>query len=110
MLIVAGGGSYYYAKKSVNADRAERQEQELKRRKLIYQMEERERLEKLPPKKTRKAKVADHAGSPSGEASEDPAPTRHSPEAAGKDAPAAVEKSKFEPSEPYRSKRGDRFS
>ena len=35
VLIVAGGGSYYYAKKAVNADRAERQEQELRRRRLV---------------------------------------------------------------------------
>lgn len=79
----------------------------------MYQMEERERLERAPPKKSR-LKVADHAASPSGEASQDPAPTRHSPETegtvVGKGAPAVGEKSKYEPTEPYRSKRGDRFS
>jgi hypothetical protein len=52
-------------------------------------------------------KSLDHAGSPSSEASEDAAPVGH--------APATVEqkikeKSKYEAAEPYRSKKGDRFS
>ena len=50
---------------------------------------------------------ADSAGSPSTEASHDPAPTRHAPE---DESQTVKEKSKYEASEPYRGKKGDRFS
>lgn len=46
-------------------------------------------------------------GNPSQEASQDPAPTRHAPE---DEAQNAKEKSKYEASEAYRSRKGDRFS
>ncbi len=49
----------------------------------------------------------DHSGSPSQEATSDPAPTRHAPESEGQ---RVREKSKYEATEPYRSKKGDRFS
>ena len=49
----------------------------------------------------------DNSSNPSREASNDPAPTRHAPETAGQQ---VVEKSKYEASEPYRSRRGDRLS
>jgi hypothetical protein len=50
----------------------------------------------------------DHSGSPSQEASTlDPAPTRHAPESEGQ---RVREKSKYEASEPFRAKKGDRFS
>jgi hypothetical protein len=49
----------------------------------------------------------DATGSPSHEASADPAPTRHAPE---DEAQRAGEKSKYEASVPYRSRKGDRFS
>ena len=49
----------------------------------------------------------DHSGSPSQEAISDPAPTRHAPESEGQ---RVREKSKYEASEPYRAKKGDRFS
>ncbi len=49
----------------------------------------------------------DVAGSPSSEASHDPAPTRHAPE---NDGQRIREKSKYEAGEPYRAKKGDRFS
>jgi hypothetical protein len=50
---------------------------------------------------------ADEAGNPSREANADPAPTRHAPET---DAQRVGEKSKYEASEVWRSKKGDRFS
>ena len=50
---------------------------------------------------------SDHSGSPSQEATLDPAPTRHAPESEGQ---RVREKSKYETSEPFRSKKGDRFS
>lgn len=49
----------------------------------------------------------DHTGSPSQEASADPAPTRHAPESEGQ---RVQEKSKYETTQPFRSKKGDRFS
>ena len=46
-------------------------------------------------------------GNPSREASADPAPTRHAPEDEGQQ---AREKSKYEASDVFRSRKGDRFS
>ena len=50
---------------------------------------------------------SDSSGSPSQEATLDPAPTRHAPESEGQ---RVREKSKYETSEPFRAKKGDRFS
>ncbi|KAI9675855.1 MAG: hypothetical protein M1829_003281 [Trizodia sp. TS-e1964] len=69
-LIVAGGGAYYFAKRSIIADRAERHEAEMRRQRL--------------------AEACENA-------------SRHG---AGK----GKEKSKYEASEPFRAKKGDRFS
>ena len=49
----------------------------------------------------------DHAGSPSSEASEEAAPVGHAPETADQ---KMRERSKYEAAEPFRSKKGDRFS
>ena len=72
-------------------------------------MEEEERIAKLrnlsPSHRQGHLKGSDHASSPSGEASLDPAATSHS--AAHE---SSIPKSKYEPSEPYRSRKGDRFS
>jgi len=59
------------------------------------------------PKSTSHNRGFDVAGSPSSEASHDPAPTRHAPE---NDSQRVREKSKYEAGEPYRAKKGDRFS
>jgi len=101
-LCVAGGGSYYFAKKSINADKKKRFEADMKRKQIEARMEEEERSHHhAPPPSSRKGK----AGGPSGEASFDPAATDHA-EGGGKPA----QKSKYEPTEPYRTKKGDRFS
>jgi hypothetical protein len=50
---------------------------------------------------------SDHSGSPSHESTLDPAPTSHAPNTEGQ---RVREKSKYEASEPFRSKKGDRFS
>lgn len=89
---LAGGGAYYFAKQSINADRAARFEEAQRRRQMHYSLE--------------------HSGpspssSPSHEATSDPAPTRHAPESEDQ---RVFEKSKYEPTEPYRAKKGDRFS
>lgn len=96
MLILAGGGAYYFAKRSINADREER----------ALAMERRRQA-------TRPVRASDVAASsskngvsdrpsPSLEAGADPAPVGHVGE--------EVAKGKFEAAEPFRSRKGDRFS
>ncbi|KAI9758425.1 MAG: hypothetical protein M4579_003054 [Chaenotheca gracillima] len=133
-LIVAGGGAYYFAKRSINAERDARHEEEMSRRRRIRELE----LSYIPPthsgsgsKKSKSSTSAsaasggadgggagvggkrqrenegDFAESPSQEASHDPAPTRHAPENEGQ---RVEEKGKYEASVPYRAKKGDRFS
>ena len=121
MLCVAGGGSYYFAKKSINADRAARYEVEQKKK--YRQSSHEERQYTFPPPTTKSnpqtneqpksssnansIKGLDHAGSPSSEISEDAAPVGHAPV----DGEQRIrEKSKYEAAEPYRSKKGDRLS
>ncbi|MCJ1394516.1 hypothetical protein MMC18_007454 [Xylographa bjoerkii] len=101
VLCIAGGGSYYFAKRSINADRASRHEADMRRKRLTEQLE----FNAMHESATKTInKAADHAASPSGEASEDPAPTERQP------APEKTAKSKYEPKELYRAKKGDRFS
>ncbi|KAI9822588.1 MAG: hypothetical protein M1827_000307 [Pycnora praestabilis] len=98
-LVVAGGAAYYFAKKSINADRAERHAADMKRRRLTQSLEH--SAPHLPPPHT------DTAGSTSQEASHDPAPTNHAP---GHNGQKINKKSKYEASEPFRARKGDRFS
>ncbi|KAF2703399.1 hypothetical protein K504DRAFT_463464 [Pleomassaria siparia CBS 279.74] len=132
-LIAAGGGAYYFAKKSINADRAAKAEAEQRKRIAQYQLEAQllhasnnsgspPKPSSLPPTNRSKASVSDElkkrgdqdwrqqtddAGQPSQEASMDPAPTRHAPE---DEAQKTQEKSKYEASDVYRQRKGDRFS
>lgn len=94
MLIAAGGGSYYFAKKSINADRAERAEAEERRRQAT------QRLQYSMPPPPRKP---DGHANASNEAQEDISPASgHAQDS--KDHPL------YETSQPFRSKKGDRFS
>jgi hypothetical protein len=117
--LTAGGGAYYFAKKSINADRAARFEAEQRRRRV---QESLEYSNSVPSKPTTSSAMggsaaakptnggparADSSGSPSQEATLDPAPTRHAPESEGQ---RVREKSKYETAEPFRAKKGDRFS
>jgi lysyl-tRNA synthetase class I len=144
-LIVAGAGAYYFAKKSINAERAAKAEAERQRRIYQYHLEHSQDQQSpstsspAPPstqtknipqtlnaaakdvggkvtQAIRKEKAredkdwqhqVDEAGDPSLEASQDPAPTRHAPEDEGQ---KVREKSKYEASDVYRSRKGDRFS
>ncbi|KAF2140350.1 uncharacterized protein K452DRAFT_274057 [Aplosporella prunicola CBS 121167] len=110
VLIVAGGGAYVFAKKQINAERAEKAATDRRRK------EQQQRLEAsayMPSSNTTGAvpmSAADATGpsaSPSQQASQDPAPTRHAPETEGQ---RVFEKSKYEAAEPFRSRKGDRFS
>ena len=117
-MFTAGGGAYYFAKKSINADRASRFEAEQRRRRV---QESLEYSNNVPSKPTTSSAMggsaakstnggparADSSGSPSQEATLDPAPTRHAPESEGQ---RVREKSKYETAEPFKAKKGDRFS
>ncbi|EKG18953.1 hypothetical protein MPH_03769 [Macrophomina phaseolina MS6] len=103
VLIVAGGGAYYFAKKQINAERAEKAAADRRRKEMQQHLEAQafSNSANIPPAS------AGGGANPSQEASQDPAPTRHAPETAGQQ---VWEKSKYEASEPFRSKKGDRFS
>ncbi|KAI0964976.1 hypothetical protein F4678DRAFT_454281 [Xylaria arbuscula] len=113
-LCVAGAGAYYFAKKSINADRAQRHEETQRKKRMLNSLE----YSDSPPTKPASASSAsppgidppvsnDFAGSPSQEASSDPAPTRHAPTTEDQ---RVFEKSKYESSTPFKSPKGDRFS
>ncbi|KAL9093627.1 MAG: hypothetical protein Q9159_000156 [Coniocarpon cinnabarinum] len=78
--ILCGAGSYYYAKKSINADREQRQREEVAR--MARQRRELENFERSRIMETGK----------------DEGDKR------------AEEKSEYEARVPYRSRKGDRFS
>ncbi|KAF2113878.1 hypothetical protein BDV96DRAFT_495886, partial [Lophiotrema nucula] len=126
-LILAGGGAYYFAKKSINADRAAKAQKEKEKRMAQYQLEAAHYNSASPPAnpgvpgsttapKAGPGVIATALGKGKGreredkdcvEASTDPAPTRHAPE---DEAQKVREKSKYEASDAYRSRKGDRFS
>jgi hypothetical protein len=104
----AGGAAYYFAKKSINEDRANRFEAEQRRRRIQESLEYSAKFESPSGGKTNGGPArSDSTGSPSQEATIDPAPTRHAPHTEGE---RVREKSKYETSEPFRAKKGDRFS
>ena len=88
ILVLAGGGAYYFAKRSINADREER-----------AAMNERRRQAMRPQ---RAAPTSDRP-SPSQEGGADPAPVTHAQE-------EMSARGKYEAAEPFRSRKGDRFS
>jgi hypothetical protein len=116
---LAGGAAYYFAKQSINADRAARFEAEQKRRRRQESLEYSAKAPSQPASSSSISGSAkegftnggparsDHSGSPSQESTLDPAPTRHAPATEGQ---RVREKSKYETSEPFRAKKGDRFS
>lgn len=118
----AGGGAYYFAKQSINADRAARYEAEIKRKAQMKAMEAEDRRQTAtsvptpvpsddPSLKranmTQFQNAPDDVASPSAEASHDPAPTRHEPM---NDNDRVAEKGKYEAAAPFRPPRGNRFS
>lgn len=104
------------AKKSINADRQARLEEARKKKQMIESLEYSNNVPNRPFSASAMGGTAengtgtprtDPSGSPSQEASGDPAPTRHAPATEGQ---RLVEKSKYESSVPYQSPKGDRFS
>ncbi|MCJ1278957.1 hypothetical protein MMC21_006778 [Puttea exsequens] len=105
-LIIAGGGSYYFAKRQINRDRAARHEEVLKRQRIQSSVSA-EYNSRLPSPKHNSKKTHNHASSPSTEASSDPAPSEHSLEKGGK---TSEDGSPYLATKPFKSKKGDRFS
>ncbi|CAN8095688.1 unnamed protein product [Discula destructiva] len=113
-LCVAGGGAYVVAKRSINADRVARLEEQRKKKSMADSLEYGNNVPSHPGSSSTMAagmpKSAepnmDPVGSPAREQAE-PAPTRHAPTT---EEGRILEKSKYESSTPFRSKKGDRFS
>ena len=103
-LILCGGGSYYFAKRSINADREARQRMDVERRmKLNKELELHERQRTLKaqeelahPRTGEETKSID--GRLKGEIE------------LGKEAVKQREESEYEARVPYRARKGDRFS
>ena len=105
-MMLAGGGAYVFAKRSINADKKARHEEELKRRRLKDSLDA--EFSARPPRPKRgHTKPHDHAHSPSTEASHDPAPTEHPLENGGDNTRG---ERNYVATKPYRSRKGDRFS
>ena len=94
-VFAAGAGAYYFAKKEINKDRQAKIEQHRLKK------QHNQTMEYGDPARD------DNVGSPSQEASSDPAPTRHAP---ATEAERVGEKGKYEASTPFVSRKGDRFS
>ncbi|KXJ92930.1 hypothetical protein Micbo1qcDRAFT_203093 [Microdochium bolleyi] len=111
-LCVAGGGAYYFAKQSINADRQAKMEEMRRRKHMMQSLEYGDNISSTPSSasaigSSNGAPRTDPSGSPSQEASADPAPTGHAPST---EQERVFEKSKYESSKPFRSPKGDRFS
>ncbi|KAI1111742.1 hypothetical protein F5Y14DRAFT_424281 [Nemania sp. NC0429] len=116
-LCVAGAGAYVFAKRSINADRAQRFEETQRKKRMMESLEHSGNYTGQPaststsyatPPPNNDAPISnDFAGSPSREAGSDPAPTRHAPTT---ESQRVFEKSKYESSTPFQSPKGDRFS
>ncbi|KAK0720030.1 hypothetical protein B0H67DRAFT_574879 [Lasiosphaeris hirsuta] len=116
-LCLAGGGAYVFAKRSIDADRRTRLEEQRRKKSMAESLEYSQNVPSRPLSSATMGGTGtitnggpartDAAGSPSQESSNDPAPTRHAPATEGE---RVVEKSKYESSVPFRSPKGDRFS
>ncbi|ROW08813.1 hypothetical protein VMCG_02915 [Cytospora schulzeri] len=116
-LCVAGAGAYVFAKKSINADRQARLQDQNNKRAMIASLENAENTPSNPGSSSNtagKIPVNDGSppkecvvGSPAREMDTDPAPVKHRPLTEHE---RVYGRSKYEAPEPYRSKKGDRFS
>lgn len=98
VLCLAGGGSYYFAKRSINADRAERAMAQEQRR----QERERLRMSATAPKDTSMNEAKKRAPNAEKLNNGDPAPVEH--------VQSPQQESEWEQKGVFRSKKGDRFS
>ncbi|PGH04274.1 hypothetical protein GX51_03619 [Blastomyces parvus] len=120
----AGGGAYYFAKKSINADRAHRHEEAQRRKEEAFQRERSSNPQSSTSTtmstpspsssgggltiaaRAKSTSEMDDTGSPSREAGHDPAATRHEPET---QAERVNEKGKYEAAEKYTPRKGNRL-
>ncbi|KAK6509765.1 hypothetical protein TWF481_004495 [Arthrobotrys musiformis] len=100
-LIVGGGAAYYFAKQSIDADRREKHMQRILLQRRNEELETIGHSTSTPVESPR-----DHLAAQLSELQE-PAPTRHTPD---NEEERVASKSKFEASQPYKARRGDRFS
>ncbi|KAF1824113.1 uncharacterized protein K489DRAFT_369038 [Dissoconium aciculare CBS 342.82] len=111
VLIVAGAGSYYFAKRSINADREERAAAEERRRQAQYRMRAHEAVSRdismastsssgqaSGAKGDRSSTIATSSGGDSGASASD---TKNE---------SGIGESRYEANAPFRSRKGDRFS
>ncbi|KAK4544159.1 hypothetical protein LTR36_004369 [Oleoguttula mirabilis] len=113
ILCLAGGGSYYFAKRSINADREARAQDVENRRQHRVRVPVHEEAHSRasagttgPSSTKRKAAVTHDADNPSPNghaAAGDPAPVTHEQK-------EMAAKGKYEAAQPFRSTKGDRFS
>ncbi|PKK47555.1 hypothetical protein CI102_8895 [Trichoderma harzianum] len=107
-LCVAGGGAYYFAKQQIRADRQAKLEAHHKKIAANKALEYEAAVASGSAATSNGGPArTDNAGSPSQEASSDPAATRHAP---ATESERVTEKSKYESDTPYRARKGDRFS
>ncbi|KAK6354626.1 hypothetical protein TWF696_003766 [Orbilia brochopaga] len=110
-LVVGGGAAYYFAKKSIDADRREKHMQRIIAQKKYEELEAIGRgatssSTAAPPASGTTEGARDQLAAQLSEIQE-PAPTRHTPD---NEDERVNSKSKFEASQPYRARKGDRFS
>ncbi|WPH03926.1 Hypothetical protein R9X50_00680900 [Acrodontium crateriforme] len=98
VLIIAGAGSYYFAKRSVNADRAERAAAEETRRQQREAMKRRAREYAESGDATANLSQSTKTKAQKNVSESHPVQS------------AAVPDSPYEAQEPFRSRKGDRFS
>lgn len=106
-IIVAGAGAYFFAKRSVNADRKARHEEDEKRRRLVQSIEHGAiaAQQQQPQKQQQRTANKDAGNKVPGNGSPFAPPL----EPEGWQATTGG-KSKYEASEAFRAKKGDRFS
>ncbi|QIX01683.1 hypothetical protein AMS68_007200 [Peltaster fructicola] len=105
VLILAGGGAYYFAKRSINSDRAERASKIEQERQYIQRLRETEYPSKPATTKsstTTPTPTVEPPRDPSIVSRPDPAPVSHES--------TDVNGEKFAASQTFRSRKGDRFS
>lgn len=100
--MAAGGGAYYFAKRSVNADRTARHEEIMKRQRIYDNPRSNEARDAAVQPKKEKEQAENSRKKPN---QETPAILDTNP------APETDDSiNKFVPAKPYRSRKGDRFS
>lgn len=103
----AGGGAYYFAKQNVKEQRVAKLKAQREKQAANRALEYGEPVSPGSGVNNGGPARTDNTGSPSQEASSDPAATRHAP---ATESDQVTEKSKYESAVPLRTRKGDRFS